>query len=146
MCLHECHLDMQSLRRPEKGVKRLGTDCCEQQTSCQPPCGYRELNPGPLEDRAVLLTLSWSCLSRSLSRSLYILFLFLFFLALVSLCNRLALNSLSSYLHLPSAGMTQWYHPPVYSACSTFSSRPREGLWKRSPSSSTAILIRKRRK
>ena len=34
------------IRYPEIGIKH----------SCELPCGYREVNPGPLEDQSVLFT------------------------------------------------------------------------------------------
>lgn len=49
MCVFMC------LQRPEKGVRSLGsgvTDGCEQ------PCGLWELNRGPLQEQAMLLTMS----------------------------------------------------------------------------------------
>lgn len=45
-------------RRPEEGIGFLGTGVAD---GCEPPCGYRELNPGPLEEQPGLLTSEPPC-------------------------------------------------------------------------------------
>ena len=57
MCVYTMYMPG-SPRRPEEGIGFLGTGVAD---GCEPPCGYRELNPGPLEEQPGLLTSEPPC-------------------------------------------------------------------------------------
>ena len=48
-----CTTGLKFQKRLEEGIRSPGSGVTD---GCEPPCGYGELNPGPLEEQPVLLT------------------------------------------------------------------------------------------